>query len=159
MYSDWQVSHANTSRSMNFMQATHIMSNWALVCSEECLVSIRCFNRYVSVLELLWLYSFECATYFVDYLKAQYGHQTAAFAVNGGEEMLTGDPYFGNSGKTIWHSHILNMAPFSFVSQYCTLFSFLSTIVEHRSTSRFESTADFRRYIRRCQEFEWNWQC
>jgi hypothetical protein len=36
---------------------------------------------------------------FVDLLKAHNGHQTAAFAVNGGEEMLTGSPLYGNSGK------------------------------------------------------------
>jgi hypothetical protein len=38
-------------------------------------------------------------TFSSDILKDQYGHQTAAFAVNGGEEMLTGNPAFGNSGE------------------------------------------------------------
>jgi hypothetical protein len=35
----------------------------------------------------------------LDILKAENGYQTAAYALNGGEEMLTGDPSYGNSGK------------------------------------------------------------
>eukprot|EP00804_Cyclotella_cryptica_P013853 CCRYP_002403-RF/>CCRYP_002403-RF protein AED:0.04 eAED:0.04 QI:361/1/1/1/0.81/0.82/17/505/2306 len=37
----------------------------------------------------------------LDLLKANNGHQTAAYAVNGGEEMLTGSPLYGNSVQSL----------------------------------------------------------